>query len=61
LPEVIPSLHVHLEQNQALEVVLVQGPADKLQEIADETIVQKGVISGHLQLAAALISPLHPL
>ena len=61
IDEVISSLHVHLEQNQTLEVVFVQGPADKLQEIADEMIVQKGVISGHLQLAAALIPPLHPL
>jgi len=59
--EVISSLHVHLEQNQTLEVVLVQGPANKLQEIADEMIVQKGVISGDLQLAAALIPPIHPL
>jgi CopG family transcriptional regulator, nickel-responsive regulator len=61
IDEVISSLHVHLEQNQTLEVVLVQGPANKLQEIADEMIVQKGVISGHLQLAAALIPPIHPL
>jgi CopG family nickel-responsive transcriptional regulator len=61
IAEVISSLHVHLEQNQTLEVVLVQGPADKLQEVADEMIVQKGVISGHLQLAAALIPPIHPM
>ncbi len=61
IDEVISSLHVHLEQNQTLEVVLVQGRADKLQQIADEMIVQKGVISGHLQLAAALIPPIHPM
>ncbi|MEJ0092376.1 MAG: nickel-responsive transcriptional regulator NikR [Methylocella sp.] len=61
IDEVISSLHVHLEQNQTLEVVLVQGRADKLQQIADEMIVQKGVISGHLQLAAALIPPIHQM
>lgn len=61
IDEVISSLHVHLEQNQTLEVLLVQGPARDLQRIADEMIAMRGVISGHLQLAAALIPPLHPL
>ena len=61
IDEVISSLHVHLEQSQTLEVLLVQGPARKLQAIADEMIALKGVISGHLQLAAALIPQVHPL
>ncbi len=61
IDEVISSLHVHLEASQTLEVLLVQGPARKLQTIADEMIAMKGVVSGHLQLAAALIPPLHPL
>lgn len=61
IDEVISSLHVHLENNQTLEVVLVQGPARKLQAIADEMVAMKGVISGHLQLAAALIPQVHPL
>ena len=61
IDEVISSLHVQLEQNHTLEVVLVQGPARKLQAIADEMIAMKGVISGHLQSAAALIPPVHPL
>lgn len=61
IDEVISSLHVHLAQNQTLEVLLVQGPARELQRIADEMIAMKGVISGHLQLAAALIPPVHPM
>ncbi len=61
IDEVISSLHVHLEQNQTLEVLLVQGPAHKLQAIADEMIALKGVISGHLQVAAALMPPIHHL
>ena len=60
IAEVISSLHVHLADNQTLEVVLVQGPARKLQQIADEMITQKGVIAGHLQLVAALIPQVHP-
>jgi CopG family nickel-responsive transcriptional regulator len=60
IAEVISSLHVHLMHNQTLEVVLVQGPADKLQTIADAMITERGVISGRLELVAALIPPIHP-
>lgn len=60
IAEVISSLHVHLENSQTLEVVLVQGPARKLQQIADLLITQKGVMSGHLELVAAMIPQLHP-
>lgn len=58
---VISSLHVHLMHHQTLEVILVQGPALRVQGIADEIITLRGVISGKLQLMAALIPPLHPL
>ncbi|KQP94282.1 MULTISPECIES: nickel-responsive transcriptional regulator NikR [unclassified Methylobacterium] len=60
IAEVISSLHVHLMHNQTLEVVLVQGPADTLQTIADAMITERGVISGRLELVAALIPPIHP-
>ena len=59
--EVISSLHVHLTEDQMLGVILVQGPADKLQEIANELITLRGIITGRLQLLAAVIPPLHPL
>jgi len=57
--EVISSLHVYLTENRILEVILVQGPANLLQAIADEFIAQRGVITGRLQLLAAVIPPLH--
>ena len=60
IAEVISSLHVHLLNNQTLEVVLVQGPARKLQAIADRMTTEKGVISGRLELVAALIPQVHP-
>ncbi len=60
IDEVISSLHVHLMHNQTMEVILVQGPAAKLQEIADVMITRRGVISGKMHLVAALIPPLHP-
>jgi CopG family nickel-responsive transcriptional regulator len=60
IDEVISSLHVHLQHNQTMEVVLVQGPARKLQAIADEMTSRRGVISGQMHLVAALIPQLHP-
>ena len=57
--EVISSLHVHLTEDQMLEVILVQGPAAKLQAITNEMLAQRGVITGRLQLLTAVIPPLH--
>lgn len=59
IAEVISSLHVHLTRDQVMEVILVQGPAQALQDIADEMVAQRGVITGQLQLLAAVIPPLH--
>jgi CopG family nickel-responsive transcriptional regulator len=61
IDEVISSLHVHLMGNQTLEVILVQGPPPELQRIADEMITLRGVISGRMNLVAAIIPQLHPL
>lgn len=61
IDEVISSLHVHLMHNQTMEVILVQGPASTLQRVADEMITLRGVITGKMQLMAAVIPPLHPL
>ena len=60
IDEVISSLHIHLMNNQTMEVVLVQGPARKLQMIADEMTSLRGVISGQMHLVAALIPQVHP-
>lgn len=61
LDEVISSLHVHLMDNQTMEVILVQGPAQKVQTIANAIITLRGVITGKLQLIGAVIPPLHPM
>jgi len=58
IAEVISSLHVHLSQNQVLEVIVVQGQARRLQEITDLMLTRRGVIGGTLQLHAAVIPPI---
>jgi CopG family nickel-responsive transcriptional regulator len=60
IDEVISSLHVHLSEEKMMEVILVQGPAPKLQAITDALAALKGVVSARLQLMAAVIPPLHP-
>lgn len=57
--EVISSLHVHLMHSQTMEVILVQGPAARLQQIADRMITNRGVISGKLELTTTLIPQVH--
>jgi CopG family transcriptional regulator, nickel-responsive regulator len=61
ITEVISSLHVHLTEDQLMEVILVQGPAEKLQAVANEMLTLRGIITGRLQLLAAAIPPVHPL
>jgi CopG family transcriptional regulator, nickel-responsive regulator len=61
LDEVISSLHVQLENDHRIEVLLVQGPACDLQNIADQLLALKGVKTGKLTLTTMLMPPLHPL
>jgi CopG family nickel-responsive transcriptional regulator len=58
IDEVISSLHVHLSHAQVMEVILVQGHAHKLQQIANQMITRRGVITGQLRLLAAVIPPI---
>ncbi len=61
IDEVISSLHVHLMGQQMMEVILVQGPATRLQSIANRMTTLRGVVTGRLQLMAATMPPLHHL
>lgn len=59
IKEVISSLHVHLARHQMMEVLLVRGPAQKLQDIANELTTQRGVSTGRLNLLAASLPQVH--
>ena len=61
IDEVITSLDVLLKNNHILEVIVVQGPAAKLTEIANQFISRKGVRTGKLTLASQIMPPIHPL
>jgi CopG family transcriptional regulator, nickel-responsive regulator len=57
--EVISSLHVQLENNHRMEVLLVQGPVNRLRMIADQLVALKGVRTGKLTLTSMIMPPLH--
>lgn len=59
IDEVISSLHVQLEDNHVMEVMIVQGPAKNLRRIADEFISCRGVKSGQLTLTSVILPPLY--
>ncbi len=59
LAEVISSLHVQLEDDHIMEVLVVQGPSKKLRAIANELITCKGVKTGKLNLSSTIMPPLH--
>ena len=57
--EVISSQHVFLEGDQSLEVLLVQGPAQRLLQLCDGLRKIRGVLQTKLVTTTALLPPLH--
>ena len=48
------TLHIHLDHESCLEVIVMQGRADQLQAIADRIVALKGVKHGGIELYAGL-------
>ncbi|MEE4155277.1 MAG: CopG family ribbon-helix-helix protein [Erythrobacter sp.] len=59
LKEVISSQHVFLEDDQSLEVLLVQGPAERLEELCNALRCIRGVRQLQLVTTTSLLPPLH--
>lgn len=47
------SLHIHLDEHNCLEVVVIRGSAEKVHEVAGKLIATKGVQNGKLVTTAA--------
>ena len=47
---IISTLHVHLDQHNCLEVLVVKGKGNELKKISDRLIGTKGVKHGSLSL-----------
>jgi len=48
LEEIVSSIHVHMDEHNCLEVVIVKGKAHRIKEIADRLLSLKGVKHGKL-------------
>ncbi|TAG09116.1 MAG: ribbon-helix-helix protein, CopG family [Verrucomicrobia bacterium] len=57
--EVISSMHVQLENQRRMEVLVVQGPVHVLKEITDKIMACKGVLSCKLTLTDSIIPQVH--
>ncbi|MBI2393382.1 MAG: nickel-responsive transcriptional regulator NikR [Deltaproteobacteria bacterium] len=51
---VISTLHVHLDHDHCLEVVVLRGPAGVIEQAAQRIVATKGVIHGRLTLTGVL-------
>ena len=49
---ILSTLHVHLDHDNCLEVVVIKGPADTVRKIADALISTKGVKHGRLTITS---------
>ena len=50
---ILSTLHVHLDHDNCLEVIIVKGKASAVQKIADKLISTKGVKHGRLILSTS--------
>ncbi|MCS7017195.1 MAG: nickel-responsive transcriptional regulator NikR [Gemmatales bacterium] len=50
--QVVSTLHVHLDHDRCLEVIVLRGSARQLRRVADELQSLKGVHQGHLVVAS---------
>lgn len=58
---VVSSLHVHLDHDHCLEVIVMRGQATTLKEASDRILATRGVVHGKLTLTsvAAGSAPVH--
>ncbi len=50
--QVRSTLHIHLDHDNCLEVIVLEGRADKLHDVADRLVATKGVKHGGLEIYA---------
>ncbi|EZQ12534.1 MULTISPECIES: CopG family ribbon-helix-helix protein [unclassified Acinetobacter] len=58
LTQVISSLHIQLDDDKVMQVMLMQGVSSDLKAISEQFKALKGVIKGHLELMDAVMPPI---
>lgn len=52
---VVSTLHVHLDHDHCLEVIVLRGPAGMIEKAAQRMVATKGVMHGRLTLTGPLV------
>jgi CopG family nickel-responsive transcriptional regulator len=55
--QVRSTMHVHLDHERCLEVIVMRGRADKLQKIAEKLFATRGVLQGSIEIVADTSEP----
>jgi CopG family nickel-responsive transcriptional regulator len=50
--QVRSAMHVHLDHERCLEVIVMRGRADKLQKVAEKLFATRGVMQGSIEVVA---------
>jgi len=50
---IVSTMHAHLTHHLCLEVIVLRGPADRLQQVASQLRGMKGIYKGELVMASA--------
>lgn len=58
LTQVISSLHIQLDDDKVMQVMLMQGVSSDLKAISEQFKALKGVVKGHLELMDAVMPPI---
>jgi len=53
LERIVSSLHIHLDHEHCLEVLVLRGPGRELKELGDALIATRGVIHGTMSFSTA--------
>lgn len=57
--QVHSTMHVHLDDERCLEVIVMRGRADKLQSAAEKLFATRGVLQGSIEIVAAAEAHAH--
>jgi CopG family nickel-responsive transcriptional regulator len=55
--QVRATLHVHINHDLCLEVIVIRGQSDRLQSIADRILALRGVKQGGIEIVAGIEGP----
>ncbi len=58
--QVRATMHVHVTHDLCLEVIVIRGRSDRLQQIADRLLALRGVKQGGIEIVAGIAEHDHP-